>query len=111
MTLPRFLRVTDRVEAPWLLHSLLETDTSARFVAGATGLTLGGRARRRGAPPAGAILRRDVTLTATGIGEGRVTAELRTPAGTDAVLARLPVLPQGVPKVLVATAFVESRPR
>lgn len=108
VTLPRFLRVTDRVEAPWLLHSLLGIDTTARYVAGATGLSLTGPHEGESALPAGAILRRELSLTATGIGEGIVTAELRTPAGNDAVVAKVPVLPQGVPKVLTATAYVES---
>ena len=105
MTLPRFLRARDVVDAPWVFHSLLDADTEARYVAGATGLALSGPAQGAETLKAGAVVTHDLKISATAVGEGTVTAELRTSAGGDAIAQKIPVLPQGIPKALSATAF------
>jgi len=107
VTLPRFLRRTDTVRAPWVLHSLLATDADADYVASTRGLELTGPRAGREVLRAGALVTHDLTLTAPRLGEGTVRAELRTKAGGDAMVVTLPVLPQGVPSVRVAGARTE----
>ena len=107
VTLPRFLRSTDVVKAPWVLHSLLREDTRADALVSATGLELRGPSRTEEVLGAGAVVTHDLTLVAGAPGAAKVRAELRTPAGSDAVEHALPVLPQGVPKTLVASASAE----
>lgn len=107
VTLPRFLRATDTVEAPWLVHNLTTNDVDATGVLSATGLTVAGSPQVAGTVKAGAVSTRDVRLTAPAVGEATVTAEVRSPAGSDALRLSIPVLPQGIPKTLAATGFAE----
>lgn len=102
LTLPRFLRVDDRVQAPWTLHSLLAADAEALFVASATGLVIEGAQEGKAALAAGALRTETLSLHATKTGEAVVTAELRAGDGSDAVRQSIPVLPQGIPKVLAS---------
>ena len=104
LTLPRFLRVDDRVVAPWTLHSLLTTDADARFVASATGITLDGAHEGAAMLAAGALRTESLALRATKVGEASVFAELRAGSRSDAVRQTFPVLPQGVVKVLASVA-------
>ncbi|MBL9088692.1 MAG: hypothetical protein JNM10_16255, partial [Planctomycetia bacterium] len=107
VTLPRFLRRSDRVVAPWVLHSLLSTDAEAEGVVSATGVELTGARTTTETLRAGAVVTHDVTLAAPRLGSATVRAELRTKAGGDASAVTLPVLPQGVPSARVVTASVE----
>ncbi len=107
VTLPRFLRRTDTVFAPWILHSLLATDTDADFVASTTGLELTGPRSGHEVLRAGALVTHDLTLTAPRLGDGTVRADVRTKAGGDAIIVTLPVLPQGVPSSRVESASTE----
>jgi len=106
LTLPRFLRVDDRVDAPWTLHSLLEQPTEATYVASATGVALEGPSGGTSSLAAGALETKSLRLHATKTGEASVSAELRTGPGSDAVRQSFPVLPQGITKVL--TSFGRS---
>jgi len=110
VTLPRFLRATDVVEAPWVLHSLLTEDAEASYVIGARGveLTRAGAARGTETLKAGAVVTHDVRLAAPRVGVGTVNAELRTAAGGDAFEGTVPVLPQGIAKTLLATASIDK---
>ena len=108
LTLPRFLRATDSVDAPWLLHSLLATDVEAKYVAGATGVELQGPHAGEELLKAGAVVAHDLRIFAPAVGQGRVTTELRTDAGGDAEAETLPILPQGIPKTLATQAVAEG---
>ncbi len=111
VTLPRFLRATDRVEAPWVLHSQLPEEAKADFTAaasGTSGLRIVGPSQGSIALGAGKVVVQPLSLEAPGVGDATVTAELRTPAGSDAVRATIPVLPQGIPKTLSATAIADG---
>ena len=108
VTLPRFLRAGDSVEAPWILHSLLEAPAEARYVASVTGLTLKGQAQGAETLAPGAVVAHDLLLLAPAVGPASVRAELRTDAGSDAIEQRIPVLPLGIGKTLVTMGFAEG---
>ncbi len=108
VTLPRFLRATDTVEAPWIVHNLGKDAVEAHGVLSVDGLTVAGTPTVSGTVAAGAVEAHDVRLTAPTVGEATVTAEVRSAAGSDAMKATIPVLPQGIPKTLAATGFAEA---
>jgi len=110
LTAPRFLRASDTAFVPWTLHSLLGKDADADFVASASGLRIDGPSGGREVLAAGAVLVRDLKVTALAPGEGRLAAELRTTGGRDAVALAIPVLPQGVPKALAVSRQADNAP-
>jgi uncharacterized protein YfaS (alpha-2-macroglobulin family) len=108
VTLPRFLRATDRVEAPWVLHSLLGEPAEASFVARVGGLDVKGPYQGTETLAAGALVTHDLSLSAPRIGRAVVRGEIRTTAGGDASETSIEVLPQGIPKTLVASAWSDG---
>lgn len=108
VTLPRFLRRGDRVVAPWLTQNLTAGALEGDVVASATTVELVGPTAGRLALPSGRVTARDLTLDAPRLGTGSVRVEVRSKAGGDAMAAKVPVLPQGVPTVRVATASGEG---